>query len=212
MINYKNFLKLIKEHKDYYDYYDILNNSVYDMLSEFLSAKRQAITKQKFNLIPFEQYRNCLIEFVRYGELIRFPKKYIFKWADLCVKNIAKLYAGTELYGHYQTFPYDEFCDIFFYDDEDKKELYYDNILNCLKYLTDIEFYDWCVLPDGTSCMSDYGLDPLLKLLPELEDAETAEQKLVVINKILDISHQNGDLTSLFLEGGRKNLNKISGL
>ena len=71
-------------------------------------------------------------------------------------------------------------------------------------------FFDWCTLPDNSDAWSDFGLDPLLELLPELEEAETAETKIVVINKILDVNHQRGDLCSGFIEGGKYTLSEIS--
>ena len=73
-----------------------------------------------------------------------------------------------------------------------------------------IGFYDWLVLPDGTDAVSDYGLKPLYNVLKEYTDSSTPEQTLVIINKALDVTHQRGDLSSIFIQGGRSTLTKIS--
>ena len=49
---------------------------------------------------------------------------------------------------------------------------------------------------------SDYGVRPLEELIAEYDSNMEPEQVLVLINKILDVNHQNGDLCSLFIEGG----------
>lgn len=58
--------------------------------------------------------------------------------------------------------------------------------------------------------ISDYGLEPLYKLGLEMIKQDTPEEIIVTINKILDVTHQRGDLAELFIEGGSKTLNYIS--
>jgi hypothetical protein len=73
-----------------------------------------------------------------------------------------------------------------------------------------IGFYDWLVFPDGSAAVSDYGLKPLYKVLQEYNENSTPEQTLVIINKALDITHPRGDLSSIFIQGGKNTLTKIS--
>ena len=47
-------------------------------------------------------------------------------------------------------------------------------------------------------------------LIKEYNDNSTPESVLILINKILDIYHQRGDLSSIFIEGGKKSLSLIS--
>lgn len=199
----------LKEDKDYYDFWE--KQYVYETLQEFLMDKDNGIAKKKWRLIPFEQYRNALIEFVRYGEFMRFPTKYIDQWADIVTDNTLSLMANTELAGHITHFPYDDFCDVMGFEQGSKEyKKYYGSYENCSELLDEIGFYDWIILPDGTTAISDYGLEPLYKLIMELEEQETPEQKIVVINKILDVYHQRGDLASAFIQGGSKALSQIS--
>lgn len=201
----------LNEEKDYYDFFDIQLEAVSDLLFEFLNDKKKGITRKKWRLIPPEQYKNALIEFVRYGEFVRFPSKYIEQWCEIIVKNTLSIFAGTELCGHSSDFPYDDFLYAIGIDkDNDNYDYFMGNYENCFKYLDDIGFYDWNILPDGSSNLSDYGLEPLYKLLQELEEQVTPEEKIVTINKILDVYHQRGDLVSAFIEGGSKSLRQIS--
>jgi len=200
---------LLNEVKDYYDFWDI--NYVHDTIQEFLDDKKKGIKKKKWRTIPFEQYRNALIEFMRYGEFMRFPSKYIDQWADIVTENTLSIQANTELAGHTQYFPYDDFCDAFgFEEGSDEYKKYYKNYEDCAEFLYEIGFDEWTILPDGSDAISDYGIEPLYKLIMELEEQTTPEEKIVVINKILDVYHMRGDLASAFIEGGSKSLSKIS--
>ena len=208
IITEEQFKKLL-ESKNYYDFWDI--SYVFDTIQEFLQDNSQGITKKRWKLIPFEQYRNALIEFVRYGEFMRFPTKYIDQWADIVTNNTLTIQACTELAGHTQYFPFEEFCDAFGFDNESEEyEKYYGNFDACSEYLDEVGFYDWAILPDGTDAISDYGMEPLYKLIQELEETSTPEQKIVVINKIMDVWHMRGDLSSAFIQGGSKALSQIS--
>ena len=77
-------------------------------------------------------------------------------------------------------------------------------------YLDYLGLFDWMVLPDGSVGNTDYGLEPILKIINEYNDKSTAEDVIVLINKVLDVYHQQGDLSSIFIEGGTNSLYKIS--
>lgn len=92
------------------------------------------------------------------------------------------------------------------------------NVDDCVIYrekdmitvLDDIGLYDWMKMPDGSYAWSDYGLSPIYELLNKYNDSLSPEEILVLINKILDVYHQRGDLSSIFIQGGRETLSKIS--
>ena len=75
------------------------------------------------------------------------------------------------------------------------------------------DFYDWTVDAEGTDIMSDYGLEPLFKLLYQLrsEEEKTPEERLLIIDQMLNIAHQRSDLASWFVVGGSRALNKLAG-
>lgn len=78
------------------------------------------------------------------------------------------------------------------------------------QFLEDKGFWDWLVLPDGSGAYSDFGIRPLEELIMQYTEDSTPEQTIVLINKILDVTHQRGDLASAFIEGGKSSLTKIS--
>lgn len=200
--------KPLTEEKDYYDFYEI--DYVFDLLSEFLDDKQRGVKVKKWRTIPLSQYQKALIEFMQYGELIRFPSKYIDQWADIVTRNTLALEAGTELCGHEMYFPNDEVCSFFDFQKGTPDYEKCSTFEKCYDFLDEMGFYDWLVLPDGSTALSDYGMKPLGKLIQELEEQTTPEGQLVVINKILDVYHMRGDLASAFIEGGRDSLSQIS--
>ena len=66
-------------------------------------------------------------------------------------------------------------------------------------YLDLTGIYNWMIMPDGSDAFSDYGINPILKILSEYKEESTPEQTLVIINKCLDVYHQRGDLSSIFI-------------
>lgn len=78
-------------------------------------------------------------------------------------------------------------------------------------FFNKIGLYDWMEMPDGSEAWSDYGLKPIFDLIRQYDYNKTPEETLVLINKILDVYHQRGDLSSIFITGGTKTLSKISG-
>lgn len=77
-------------------------------------------------------------------------------------------------------------------------------------YLDEIGLYDWMKMPDGSDAWSDFGLSPIFEILNEYNESTTPEEALVIINKTLDVYHQRGDLSSIFIQGGNTSLSKIS--
>jgi len=165
-------------------------------------------------LINPHEYAKALDEFVQNGELIRYPTQRIYQWMGICLKNIALLKACTEIYDHSQWFPEDEFIDIFFDYDEDAWEEYcQENGLNPDEYYTYLEnigFIDWCDGGTDTIACTDYGLEPLMKLACEYTEGLSPEKTMILINRILDVVHRNGDLSSLFMQGGKSACDAIS--
>lgn len=68
----------------------------------------------------------------------------------------------------------------------------------------------WMVLPDGSDGVSDYGIDPIIKILNEFDESLPSEKVLVLVNKALDVYHCRGDLSSIFVQGGSKALTAIA--
>jgi len=69
---------------------------------------------------------------------------------------------------------------------------------------------DYMCTKDGTHYLSDYGLKPLQALAGKLLEATTAEEKLLLLDRVLNVVHQRSDLASWFVRGGRDMLDKLS--
>lgn len=253
-----------------------------------------------YPLIDPSMYQKALDEFMRYGKISNFPTKYIYQWMGIIMRNTVKLSSNTELEGHKQHFPLDDFedwvgsylkdKDYYVNDDEITYEIsiselkdllkeyglelneeygrhsdgqldlfmnqsetdeydirkknrdyqkklnskifplikqfneksYHDNITfndknnkfynttSVMLFLDNIGLYDWMVLPDGSDAISDFGLEPLFRIIEEYKENSTPEETLVIINRALDVYHCRGDLSSAFIVGGRKSLSQIS--
>lgn len=71
-------------------------------------------------------------------------------------------------------------------------------------------FEEWAVAPDESTALSDYGLDPIEKIIFEYREDMEPEEVLVLVNRVLDCYHMRGDLSSYFIEGGKASLSQIS--
>ena len=206
-LGYKNLFgeSLLFENNIFIDAME--NYNEYDLFWEFLDDKKKGIAVKQWNLIPKEQYWNALRNYMQYGDAFRTPDYLIDNWLNLVVNNTVILYYMTVAAGHDQGFIDDEVLEDCFFGEEGCTLSGYDD---WAKYLDEIGFYDWCVLPDGSDALSDYGLTPLWNIIQNLSDNPTKSEKLIAINRCLDVAHCRGDLASMFIEGGSKSCYEIS--
>lgn len=183
------------------------NNSLYGLFNEFEMDKSKGVQHKKWNLIPKEPYWNALTNYMQYGEAFRTPERLIDSWLELIAENTVTLSHMTEIFGHSMCYPTDELIDIFFYEREDEAPQDYEG---WCEFLEELGFFDWCILPDGSDAISDYGIEPIFKILNNLKSDATKGEKLIAVNRCLDIVHCRGDLSSAFIEGGRKTCSEIS--
>ena len=92
--------------------------------------------------------------------------------------------------------------------DYNTNKLYW--VVDSMNFLDLIGFYDWMMMPDGSDAFSDFGIEPLERILSEYNEDLPAEKVLVIVNKALDVYHQRGDMASIFVVGGSKALNQIA--
>jgi hypothetical protein len=228
------FRKYINEHinkqsineSDTDDFYENISNLPYQI---FYDIKNKEMTY--FKLMPKEPYHNALKEFMQYGTFVRFPEKYIFDWKELLLDNIAKLNALTEIHGHSSNFPYDEFYDIFDTNEKTGEEnngrftrwvrkqikmgkkasLKYD-FSTCYEFLDEVYHIDDYTpqFSNGHHVLSDFATEPLLNLAHKLCQTNDPDKIIVLINQILDVTHQRSDIAEIFIQGGSKSLDYIS--
>ena len=197
--------RVINEDSDWHVMYDYLSDyGVWYVLDQFF---RNPKGKQSWTpLINPDMYHKALSEFTKYGKLINFPTKYVYQWMGIIMRNTAILEACTELAGHTQFFPGDEVSEYA----ENKGYEIGDSFEDGSEWLDEIGFYDWNLMPDGSDAISDYGIEPIMKIIQEYDENLPPEKVLVLVNKALDIVHCRGDLSSIFITGGRSSLNRIA--
>ena len=71
------------------------------------------------------------------------------------------------------------------------------------------ERFMWDYLAEGY--ITDYGLKPLRTLAIQLYGEQDPKEKLVTIDKILNVVHQTSDLAAWFIQGGASALSDLSG-
>lgn len=178
----------------------------YDFLQDFLDDKRNGKKKRHWNLIPAHQYHNLLNRYMESPQMARIPDDVVSSWfKSIIIPNAIAVEYITDFAGHSGYFPSDDFEAVF---GEDIPSDY----SNACNYLYNLGFFEWCKLPDGSDGWSDYGLSPLFKLIQQYDDNADPGDKLILINRCLDVTHQRGDLSSAFIEGGRRSCDMISGV
>lgn len=75
--------------------------------------------------------------------------------------------------------------------------------------LTDVYIYDkdW-----GQWRISDYAMKPLMELAHDLLKADSAEEKMLLLDRVFNVVHPRGDIASLFVVGGSKALTELAEL
>jgi len=187
------------------DYED--NYGVYGILHEFEHDRDNGIDKKQWNLIPADQYKGLAKRLMSAPtpDAARIPDNVVTEWVELCAKNWIDLCHITDLAGHSSGFPIEDLNDMYGEDVCDFSD--YGEASN---FLEERGFYDWCSLPDGTDGWSDYGLEPIYDILKEYEPDMEPWEKFIIVNRIIDVTHQRGDLASAFIEGGSKTCADLS--
>jgi hypothetical protein len=72
------------------------------------------------------------------------------------------------------------------------------------------DFYQYFLETQYGTPISDYGLKPLWNIALKLAESNNDEEKLMLIDQMLNVVHQRGDLAALFIEGGSGALTQLS--
>lgn len=110
---------------------------------------------------------------------------------------------NTTIHPFVQTFYNDN------YDEDITREKFYELLFEEMKG----RFFDYYQNdPEGKlgGFISDYGLKPLEELLVQLLRASSPEEKLLIIDRMLNVVHQRSDIADWFVEGGSHALAQLS--
>lgn len=82
-----------------------------------------------------------------------------------------------------------------------------------LREVMEERFFDYYLTDPKTGHLyiTDYGLNALMTLGSELYKEDVPENKVVLIDKILNVVHQRSDMASWFVQGGSAALSDLSG-
>lgn len=134
----------------------------------------------------------------------KYNKKAIDRIASIFVTNVAVLRANTDLSGH-SAF-HDPILDLFeFLDVQDETDLPYNT--SEFPYSSLYEAFD--EIYDYIGEISDYGTSKLEKLVMDLFNEENYSQRVLILDKMLNVIHETSDLAEIFIDGGTNTLNKI---
>jgi len=102
----------------------------------------------------------------------------------------------------------------YFDDNYNPESMDREDIRGMLYDLMSDRFFDYYMNdPKGKmgGFISDYGLKPLEELLVQLLRATSPEEKLLIIDRMLNVVHQRSDIADWFVEGGSHALAQLSG-
>jgi len=170
------------------DYYDQYYETIHSVLQDFTESPLDA--RQQWTLVPFARVKKIWSDYMKTG--IVSDVKGMESISKQMIENTHKLAVNTYLMGHTQGSPQEHFDD--YGMDENEQE----------------RFYYYAVEEDGTSLISDYGLDPLMTLALELSATFSAEEQLQIVDRMFNVIHMRSDLPGLFIEGGTSSLIQLS--
>ena len=161
----------------------------------------------KWSLIPAEQYENILKRYMDDPISARVPDSIVSSWLSMIFSNTCKMISITRLFGRAFDFPIDAVSSVFpdFKCDDG-------NEIRCaMNFLDGLGFYRWTNPPECGRLWTDVGVVKLYEALKTYREDMTPEEKLLLINRVLDIAHWSETLARYFLEGGELTCEKISG-
>lgn len=192
----EEYIRLIKESYDDedidWDLYEKLDEVKREILEGFLQDRKNGIKKQPWTLIPFPRLKKIWEDFMYQG-VVR-DTRGLDMIQDIIQTNILKLYVNTELSGHSEVDPKYDFEE-YGYTERDKNDFY-----GYVDKISDYAFNDFGGRRLG-----------LTTLLGQVRKASTPEEKLPILDQILNVLHQTSDLASYFVEGGSSALSQLSG-
>lgn len=119
--------------------------------------------------------------------------KVVESMAERMVENVLRLAVNNEISGHEAVDPEQAMDGRV--DPEDQEA-----------------FVDWAITTEtGGWRISDHGLSELFSLAALLTETDDHMEKIVVMDRMLNVTHPRSDLASWFVEGGSRTLDLLAG-
>ena len=175
------------------DYYEDVSEEYERILNEYYDRKSKKGQMMSWDVIPFARLKKIWEDYARDG-VVR-DTKGMDEIIRRILKNISRLQASTDLAGHGGDT--EEWAKVMgIRHPNPRNQDFYFNFLNT----------------QYGAPVSDYGMKKLWDLADLLFQTTSYEQKLLIVDQILNVVHQRGDLAALFIEGGTSSLNQLAGL
>jgi hypothetical protein len=187
----QDFLIRTAQYESYEDVLYSVDDAREDLMREFYNKRRKKGSMMSWSVIPFARLKKIWDDYAKYG-VVR-DEQGINEISNHMLKNLARLQAATELGGHSQL-----------NTDEWAKEMGFKPIGG-----RNDDFYGSFLETQYGTPISDYGLPQLWELANNLLSASSSESKLVILDQMLNVCHQRGDLAALFIEGGKGSLDQL---
>jgi hypothetical protein len=188
-----NWYKKSQQFKELEDLVYDVDDEYRQILTEYYDRKRKREQMMSWKVIPFSRLKKIWEDYSKYG-VVRDTKGMDSIVEDM-LHNLSRLQAATQLAGHTQIDSKERAKEMGLRHPHPKNWNFYCKFLET---------------PYGTP-ISDFGLDKLWKLADQLLHAPTYENKLLIVDQMLNVVHQRGDLAALFIEGGINSLNDLKG-
>lgn len=182
-----------KSNSDYafYDLWDKISEAKIDIINEFINKKT---VSQPWNPVKFSKLKRIWQDYTRLG-IVR-DAKGMQEIVNQVVNNFARLYANTILAGHTGINPKEELEPMGF---EEFSEDQWD------------DFADWIIMSEDRGMrISDYAIDKLEHYVLQMMQTTDPEEQLLLVDKLLQVSHMRNDLANIFIEGGSRSLDELS--
>jgi len=173
------------------DYVSDRDEAIYNVIKEYKNSKPG--DRQPWPVVPFGRVRKIWNDYSTYG--VVHDTRGIDEIASRMIKNIQRLYANTYLSGHTTLDPKEELEEQGM-DKEDDLERFY---------------WEYSLDDTGQARISDYAMDKLENDALDLAQANTSEQKLLIIDRMFNRIHQRSDIAAMFIEGGSDSLTELFG-
>ena len=192
-----------KKAEPFWEYYE--KYSPERLLLQFKESKTD---KKEWELIPFEQYHNLLKRYMKDPICARIPDSIVTNWIKIICKNLAQVISIEKLSGRCAKFPFDAIEKVYNITLRKNEEC---NIAISMNTLSYSGFYEWAVSPEDNPAWNDWGFKKVHDILANYREDMEPGDKLILIDRCLNVVHGRGPMAEYFIEGGRKSLDIIAG-
>ena len=171
------------------------------LLRQFMETDDE---KKAWDLIPAEQYHALLKRYMDNPIAARTPDNVVTGWIELICKNMAQVISIEKLFSRTDDYPYDAVEKVMNWKFKRRE------MREAMSLLSGSGFYKWAQTQEGRPSWNDWGFPQVYKILKEYRDDMDPGDKLILINRCIDVVHGRGPMAEYFLEGGIKACERIS--